>query len=63
MECSTTWAMKKKSSGNLRGRLNAVRGFKQLEGQHYIVENIFSTVTNPVTICMHGEFCVPIMTG
>jgi hypothetical protein len=29
----TTWAMKKKSSGTLRGRVN-VRGFKQIDGQH-----------------------------
>jgi hypothetical protein len=27
------WAMKKKSNGTLRGRMNA-RGFKQVEGQH-----------------------------
>ena len=30
----TTWAMKKKSSGTLRGRVNA-HGFKQIGGQHY----------------------------
>jgi hypothetical protein len=29
----TTWATKKKSSGNLCGRVN-VRGFKQIDGQH-----------------------------
>jgi hypothetical protein len=30
----TTWAMKKKSSGTLRGRIN-VRGFRQIDGEHY----------------------------
>ncbi len=29
-----TWAMKKKSSRILRGRVN-VQGFKQIDGQHY----------------------------
>jgi hypothetical protein len=29
----TTWAMKKKSSGTLQGRVH-VRGFKQIDGQH-----------------------------
>eukprot|EP00956_Cyclotella_meneghiniana_P045257 scaffold361015_cov103-Cyclotella_meneghiniana.AAC.2 len=37
---STTWAMKKKSNGKLRGRLTNVRGFEQLECQHYMAENI-----------------------
>lgn len=37
---SSTWAMKKKSNGKLRGRLN-VHGFEQLEGQHYTRRRIF----------------------
>lgn len=46
---TTTWAMKKKSNGKLRGRLNA-RGFEQVEGQHFYADSISSPVTNPVTI-------------
>ena len=46
---STTWAMKQKASGQLRGRLNA-RGYEQLEGQHYYAHLIAATVTNPNTI-------------
>jgi hypothetical protein len=43
------WAMKKKSNGTLRGRMNA-RGFKQVEGQHYDGMTISSPVTNSSTI-------------
>ena len=57
---NSTWACKKKSNGTLRGRLN-VRGFKQVEGQHYDAANIHSPVTNVITvhiiltlICMAG---------
>jgi hypothetical protein len=47
-----TWAMKKKSSGTLRGRVN-VRGFHQIEGEHYDGTSISSTpVTNGMTIKM-----------
>jgi hypothetical protein len=45
----TTWAMKKKSSGTLRGRVN-VRGFKQINGQHYDGTCISALVTNAMTI-------------
>jgi hypothetical protein len=45
----SVWAMKKKSYGTLRGRMNA-RGFKQVEGQHYNVTTISSPVTNSATI-------------
>jgi hypothetical protein len=45
----TTWAMKKKSSGTLCGRVN-VRGFKQIGGQHYNGTSISAPVTNAVTI-------------
>ena len=42
---NSVWAMKKKSNGTLRGRMNA-RGFKQVEGQHYNGTTISSPVTN-----------------
>jgi hypothetical protein len=41
--------MKKKCSGTLRGRVN-VRGFKQLDGQHYDGTCISVPVTNAMTI-------------
>ena len=44
----SVWAMKKKSNGTLRGRMNA-RGFKQVEGQHYDGTTISSPVTNSAT--------------
>ena len=47
---STTWAMKKKTNGKRRGRLNA-RGYEQLEGTHYHSDSIAAPVTNPNTIC------------
>jgi hypothetical protein len=45
----TTWAMKKKSSRTLHGRVN-VRGFKQIDGQHYDSTSISVPVTNAMTI-------------
>ena len=45
----SVWAMKKKSNGTLRGRMNA-RGFKQVEGQHFDGTTISSPVTNSATI-------------
>jgi hypothetical protein len=45
----TTWAMKKNSNGTLCGRIN-VRGFKQVEGQHYNASSISAPVTNGMTI-------------
>jgi hypothetical protein len=45
----TTWAMKKKSSGTRGGRVN-VRGFKQIDGQHYDGTCISALVTNAMTI-------------
>jgi hypothetical protein len=45
----TTWAMKKKSSRTLRGRVN-VRGFKQIDGQHYDGTSISAPVTKAMTI-------------
>ncbi len=44
----TTWAMKKKSSETLRGRVN-VHGFKQIDGQHYNGTSISAPVTNAMT--------------
>ena len=44
-----TWAMKKKCIGKLRGRLN-VRGFKQIDGEHYDSSSIASPVTNDATV-------------
>ncbi len=41
--------MKKKSNGTLPGRIN-MRGFKQVEGQHYDGTTISSPVTNSATI-------------
>jgi hypothetical protein len=45
----TVWAMKKKSTGKLQGRIN-VRGFKQVKGQHYNASSISAPVTNGMTI-------------
>jgi hypothetical protein len=45
----TVWAMIKKSSGTLRGRVN-VQGFKQIDGQHYDGTSISAPVTNAMTI-------------
>ena len=42
---TTTWAMKKKASGERRARLNA-RGYEQREGVHYNESNIAAPVTN-----------------
>jgi hypothetical protein len=46
---NSTWAMKKKSNGTLRGCLNA-RGFKQIEGVHFDGSSIHAPVTNLATI-------------
>jgi hypothetical protein len=45
----SVWAMKKKSNGTLRGRIN-VRGFKQVKGQHYDGTTISSPFTNSAAI-------------
>ena len=46
---TSTWAFKKKSNGNLRGRLNAHR-FKQKERVHFKKNNISSPMTNEIMI-------------
>ena len=44
-----TQAIKNKTSGKYRARLNA-RGIEEIEGGYYNPNNIFSPVTNEVTI-------------
>ena len=46
---STTWAMKKKSNGTYRARLNA-RGFEQIDGKHYIEDDKSAPVVNEITV-------------
>jgi hypothetical protein len=46
---TTTWAMKKKPNGDLRGRLNA-RGYEQVDGVHFYGDNISAPVTNPMMV-------------
>jgi hypothetical protein len=46
---SSTWAMKKKSNGTYRARLNA-KGYEQVDGIHYDSSNISSPVTHDATI-------------
>ena len=46
---TTTWAMKRKASGKLRGRLNA-RGYEQVEGKHYFEHDLAAPVTNATSI-------------
>jgi hypothetical protein len=43
------WAMKKKSSGTLQGRVN-VRVFKQIDGKHYNGTSVSAPVTKATTI-------------
>ena len=46
---TSTWAFKKKSTGNCRGRLNA-HEFKQKEGKYFKKDRISSPVTNELAI-------------
>ena len=46
---TSTWAMKKKSNGKFRGRLN-LQGFEQRDGEHFISTSISSPVTNATTV-------------
>ena len=46
---TTTWAMKKKSNGTYRARLNA-RGFEQEKGIHYNEKDIASPVVHDITV-------------
>ena len=45
---TSTWAMKKKSNGVFRARLNA-RGFEQIDGEHYKEDNKAAPVVNDTT--------------
>ena len=47
----TTWAMKKKSNGTYRGRINE-KGYEQVGGSHYSLDSIAAPVTNPITVCI-----------
>ena len=44
-----TWAMKKKSNGTYRARING-RGYEQIEGQHYAESSIHTLVTNDYSV-------------
>ena len=46
---TTMWAMKMKSNGTCRGRLNAC-GYEQVDGSHYVSDSIAMSVTNPITV-------------
>jgi hypothetical protein len=46
---TATWAMKQKSNGMQRGRLNAC-GYKQVDGSRYASDSIATPVTNPITV-------------
>ena len=46
---TTTWAMKLKSNGTYRARIN-MRGYEQEDGEHYDSASISSPVTNDVSI-------------
>ena len=48
---SSTWAMKKKSNGTYRARINA-RGFEQKHGVHYDRDTKAAPVVNDITINM-----------
>ena len=57
---TTTWAMKKKSSGRYRARCN-MRGYEQRDGEHFDSHYISTPVTNDVTIRL--MFILMIMAG
>jgi hypothetical protein len=48
---TTTRAMKKKSNGTYRGRINE-KGYEQVGGSHYSLDSIAAPVTNPITVCI-----------
>jgi hypothetical protein len=48
---TTTWAMKKKTNGKLRGRLNA-RGYEQVDGVHFHADSVAAPVTNAMSVRM-----------
>jgi hypothetical protein len=46
---TSTWAMKKKSNGTYRARLNA-RGYEQIDGEHYDGTSIHAPITNDTSV-------------
>ena len=46
---SSTWAMKKKSNGKFRARVNA-RGYEQVDGEHYDKDSVASPTINIITV-------------
>ena len=46
---TSTWAMKQKANGKLRGRLNA-RGYERIEGKHYFKYDLAAPVTNATSV-------------
>ena len=46
---TSTWAMKKNSNGKFRARIN-MRGYEQIDGDHYDSAPISSPVTNDVRV-------------
>ena len=46
---TTRWAMKLKSNGTCRGRLNA-KEYRQVDGSRYVSDSIAASVTNPITV-------------
>jgi hypothetical protein len=57
---TSTWAMKKKSNGTLRARLNG-RGFEQVPGVHFDPQSIAAPVVSMMTIRI--VFVLMIMAG
>jgi hypothetical protein len=46
---TSTWAMKKKSNGTYRARINC-RGYEQVDGEHYDKDSVASPTVNIVTV-------------
>jgi hypothetical protein len=46
---TSTWAMKKKSNGKYRARVNA-RGYEQVDGEHYDRDDVASPTVNLVSV-------------
>jgi hypothetical protein len=46
---TSTWAMKKKSNGTFRARING-RGYEQIDGEHYDKDDVAAPTVNIVTV-------------
>ena len=57
---TSTWAMKKKSNGKFRARVNA-RGYEQIDGEHYNADSTAAPVVNEITIRL--VFTLMVMAG